>query len=376
MKLLQLSVLGALLSIAATAQAAPQYSVSLLGPVNQHPFTFAQTINNAVVTGYSFTDIPGQDYASSATIWNNGVATTLTGHLSPNSMALSSNLKGQTVGLSWTNMPVVEQIPVPGFTYPAYDGHATLWSQGSASVLPGLYNSYGYASSINNHGQVVGWSLQGNKDKVATLWNNNTPTALGTLAGYTLEAHAINDQGIVVGTATGNGYKTSAVYWNSENQAQLLIGINDDFAGAYAINQSGVISGWSMSASYQQHATIWVDGVAIDLGLLGGYSSFAYGLNNHGDVVGSYLDTSDGGYQEYAVLWKNGIGINLNTLLNPADGLTLTYAQGINDAGYIIAQGYTSAGWGTYLLAPVPEPSSYALMLAGLGLISLSRRKQ
>lgn len=374
MKCLHLSVLGALLSIAGVAQAAPQYSATLLGPINGHPFTFAQTMNNAVVTGYSFTDLPGQDYTSTATLWSNGVATALTGHTSANSAAFSSNLNGQTVGVSWSNMPIV---PMPGYEYPYphYDGHATLWSQGTATVLPGLYNSHGYASSINNQGQVVGWSLQGQYDTVATRWDNNTPVALGALAGYTMEAHSINDQGMVVGNAL-QGYEISAVYWNSQNEAQLLAGISDHRGAAYAVNQNGVISGWSISADGQQHATIWVDGQPVDLGRLGGYASYAYGLNNHGDVVGSYIDTTDGIYEEYAVLWQNGTAINLNSLLNSANGLTLINAQGINDKGYIISQGYTSEGWGMYLLAPVPEPSSYALMLAGLTLIGVSRGKR
>lgn len=375
MKLLQLSVLGALLSIAASAQAAPQYSVSLLGPVNQHSETFGSSINNqAVVVGQSYTFIdPSQPFIiSTATIWSKGVAATLPASgTSSNAAAINSH--GQIVGSTWTTLPIDPLNPGLGS---GYDGQAMLWHQGTATVLPGLYNSYGAASSINNHGQIIGWSLQGENEQVATLWNNNIPTALGTLAAYTLDANAINDQGIIVGWANGSGYSTSAVYWNSQNEAQLLNGISGQDGQAFAINESGVIAGWSRSTNNQQHATIWVDQVAVDLGTLSGWASFANDLNNQGDVVGSYIGDYNGDFGEYAVLWQNGVAINLNELVNKPDDLTLVSAEGINDAGYIVIKGYTSAGWGTYLLAPVPEPSSYALMLAGLGLISLSRRKQ
>lgn len=379
MQFARLSVFAALISTSSLLYAAPQYSLTLLGPVNGHAGTFTHTINNAaLVSGYSDTYNPlnGGYTASNATIWSQGIATALSGHGTSNSQAFTSNLSGQTAGVSWN---VSKELPVQGqpFAQPDYDGKATVWSNGSATTLAGIYNAYGYASGINNHGQVIGWSLQGRYDTVATLWNNNSPTALAALAGYTADAYAINDQGIIAGTAVNDSYSHTAVFWDAQNQIHQLQGISGGMSGAYDINEQGILTGWSTSADNHQHATIWVDGQAVDLGRLGGYASYAYGLNNLGDVVGSYIDTSAGVYEEYALIWKNGVASNLNSLVDLPSGITLVYAQDINDLGYIIAQGYDTEGrFSSYLLTPVPEPSSYVLMLAGLVLMGISRRKR
>lgn len=389
MQFARLSVFAALLSSSTLLYAAPQYSLSLLSSVNDYPYTYTQTLNNAgVVSGHSYTYnfdpiTATVSYASNATIWTNGTATALSGHGTPNSQALASNLNGQTVGVSWT---VSKELPPAGVIieqpWPRYDGKATIWSNGTATTLSGLHNEYGYANGINNHGQIVGWSLLGQDKTVATLWNSNNPVALAGLTGYATDAYAINDQGIIVGTADSYkpgdmNYASTAVYWNAANEIHVLQGISAGNSGAYALNENGILTGWSTSADNHQHATIWVDGQAVDLGRLGGYASYAYAINNQGDVVGSYVDDTPGIWGEYAVIWKNGVATNLNTLVDLPSGVELYIAQDINDAGYIIAQGYDAEGrWASYLLSPVPEPSSYALMLAGLALIGVSRRKR
>lgn len=389
MNIMRFSVLAALLSITGLAQAAPQYSISLLGTVNAHHSVFTPAINNAgVVSGYGYTDpnTPGKYFydSSTAATWSNGVASPLKALPgTANGMATASNLHGQTVGISWTHMPYELPLGAASTSTP-YDGQATLWQQGTATLLPGLYNNYGEATDINNRGQIIGWSAQGSSGTIATVWNNNIPTALASLPGYEIHAYGINDQGIIVGSAKYENRVHVAVFWNSQNELQWLSGINGQSASgvAIAVNENGVIAGTTSGADGRQHATIWVDGQALDLGLAGGWASFAYGLNNQGDVVGSHLGEYEGEIGEYALLWQNGVAINLNSLANLPDNVVLTYAHDINDSGYIIAQGYINAGddaeriYRTYLLAPVPEPSSYALMLAGLALIGVSRRKR
>jgi hypothetical protein len=59
---------------------------------------------------------------------------------------------------------------------------------------------------------------------------------------------------------------------------------------------------------------------------------------------------------------SNGVGtINLNSLIDLPDGYNLQRALDINDQAQVLASGI------------VPEPETYALMLAGLGLMGSLR---
>jgi probable HAF family extracellular repeat protein len=99
------------------------------------------------------------------------------------------------------------------------------------------------------------------------------------------------------------------------------------------------------------HAARWVNGVIGDLGTLPGLpSSFAYGQNGTGQVVGT--STDDTGAR--AFLHLGGTMIDLNDLIAPAPGWTLQEARGINAAGQV-------AGWGTYN----GQPRGFLMNLAG-----------
>ena len=69
-----------------------------------------------------------------------------------------------------------------------------------------------------------------------------------------------------------------------------------------------------------------------DLGTLGGTISYAFGVNIHGDVVGSST-TSTG--EEHAFLYHNGVMTDLG-VLNSGD--TFSRAYGINDSGVVVGQ--------------------------------------
>lgn len=309
------------------------------------------------------------------------MASTISGGNGRYSDALSINDHGQIVGISYTHarfyelqLGGLESIPPSQL----YDGHATLWQNGTATTLPSLSGQYAYANDINNHGQIVGWSLI-SQNQAATIWNNGLPTALSTPTGLNSEAHAINDNGYTVGVLRQGNSIGDAALWNSNNELILLDTIGGNGSGAYAINNANIAAGWSESSDGRQHATLWENGLAIDLGRQGDYASFAYGLNNLGHVVGSFIeiDGTTGYLEEYAALWIDGNRINLNSLIDSTSGIILDSAYGINDQGWIIARGTNNGDtYSTYLLMPVPEPSTYAMLLAGLGLLmSSSRRK-
>ena len=100
-----------------------------------------------------------------------------------------------------------------------------------------------------------------------------------------------------------------------------------------------------------------------DLGTLpGGTRSRAYGINNAGQVTGY----SDG----HAFVYSNGQMMDLNALIDPALGVTLLEGRGINDSGQIVA----NSAFRAYLLTPIPEPGTLALLGAALAALPAFRR--
>jgi uncharacterized membrane protein len=118
------------------------------------------------------------------------------------------------------------------------------------------------------------------------------------------------------------------------------------------------VVGGSVVGSHQI-ATEWNDGAVINLGgLAGSTDSYAYGLNDSGDVVGWSLVSG----QIYATEWTGDQVINLGALLGTTNS---SYAYGINDAGVVVgASAYNPP------FSPVPEPSTWAMMLIGFAGLS------
>jgi probable HAF family extracellular repeat protein len=113
-------------------------------------------------------------------------------------------------------------------------------------------------------------------------------------------------------------------------------------SAAYAINDQGQIVGVSTSSSGSR-AFIYENGVMKDMGIpYTGDPEKREGIdiNNVGQAV---VTSSAGG----AFIYQNGVVTNVNDWLTPEVvnlGYTVTEAKGINDLGYIIAQGTKSDG--------------------------------
>ncbi len=308
-------------------------------------------------------------YTSTYTITNVGVL----GDATNASYAYDMNLKGQIVGssgipydnqfafmrkdLTMKNLGVLpgalwseaKAINSTGTIAGSSHAHACIWENDQiiplGSLGDGTYVSYGY--DINDHGQVVGSSyLEPNQWEPphAFLWQNNMMTDLGVLPNDTASvAYGINNNGQVVGTSSHAyvDYTAShAFIWSVSTGMVALPPLPGDiYCEAYGINDYGQVVGNSYGEDGLSHAVLWTNGIPISLGSFAGGRSYAYAINNFGEVVGSSSINADGVL--HAFTWYEGIMTDLNILIPSLLDWDLSEALNINQAGQIV-------GYGTY----------------------------
>jgi len=245
-------------------------------------------------------------------------------------------------------------------------GSASVKSQspGMMIPLPTLGGNNGYASGVNNLGQVVGWAENTVHDPTcvspqvlqfeAVIYGpeKDQIRELQPLPGDPDgAATAINDKGQVVGisgicqNAVGELSAEHALLWQNEPPTDL-----GNLGGAgwntpTGINNHGQIVGFSdlpgddKGQNPNFHAFLWTkEGGIQDLGTLPGDTiSEATGINDQGQVVGvSCVDISFSNCR--AFLWQNDVMTDLNTLIPPGSPLYLISTGDINDYGEITGQ--------------------------------------
>ncbi len=242
------------------------------------------------------------------------------------------------------------------------------------------------ATGINNSGQVVGVTDTPpgfNQFQAFITGPNGTDIKdLGTLGGYYSGATAVNASGQVAGASyTNNNFAPHAFITGPNGAGMIDLTPGNNYSTAIAINDAGQVAGNFWAPDGHKHAFVTgADGMGMkDLGTLhGASSSEAYGINASGWVVGSsYIpyDGSGSGGTFAFIAGVDGAGMtDLNSFVKlENNNLTFNEARAINDLGQIVAR----ASGHTYLLSPIPEPESYLLMLAGLGLVGcVARRKK
>ncbi len=287
-----------------------------IGPESGYTASFATALNDSdQISGYS--EVPSGDGGIGATptreafLYSQGTLKDLGTLGGTDSLATSLNDSGQVVGYSTTSASVSSPT------------NAFLYSQGSMLALPpGTGYSDSYATGINDAGTIVGYLATGTSSPVdhAAHYTDGNWTDLGTLAGYPDSyATGINDSGQIVGYSS----------------------INTSFGS-------------------NGHAFLWSQGNGMqDLGSLPGYlDSYATAINDSGQIVGYAVEPHIGSTIYHAFLDANGQMTDLNSLLPANSGWVLLTATAINDQGVIggmgsyhgVAHGYllsTSGGGGT-----------------------------
>lgn len=237
--------------------------------------------------------------------------------------------------------------------------------------------SVGYG--INDAHQVAGWSRDAQQNFRAFRWTDLSNDGgagagevidLGTLGGDSSGAYAINTAGQVAGQADRivqigpiELSYPSAFLWtdlNSNNASDpgeminlgTLTGVDQHRSYAFGLNDHGAVVGSSQSTAdlNPQHAFYWQDtnnnyasdpGEMIDLGTLGGATSIALDVNDNRQVVGSSHD----GSITMATMWRDtgSDGLDQGDILGLGTlGGGFSEAKSINNIGQVV--GYSETG--------------------------------
>jgi probable HAF family extracellular repeat protein len=298
-----------------------------------------------------------------AALWRDGQLTDLgtLGGASSNVVWPGQNDRGAIVGISETDKPdsLHEDWSCSSFL-PATGNvcRGFVWEEGRMRALPTFGGTNGFATGVNDRGEVVGWAETKVHDPTckapdhvlqfrAAIWNVRTHEMrqLRPLYGdSTSAATAINDEGQAVGISgdcdvdAGEFSARHAVMW--DHGRVMRIG---DLGGVawntpMDINEAGDVVGFSdppgdAEGSFIAHAFFWSRRAGVkDLGLLpGDATSQALGINSRRQIVGE--SCSDVACR--AVLWENGRMYDLNPLMGSGFADSLASAQDINDDGVI-----------------------------------------
>jgi probable HAF family extracellular repeat protein len=283
------------------------------------------------------------------------------------------NDHGEAVGMSETAVPDPNGEDVCGFgTF--LTCVPFLWRKGHMGALPTVGGNNGQASAINNRGEVVGFSETANPDPTCppaptispVLWEKGYAQPLPLIGtdpdGF---ANGINDKGQAVGYSGSCIAALHAVMWQNGTAFQLQ---DLGFARsniANAINNLGQSVGQvrrangsaRVAALWQPDGTLTVlDQHSCKCTLSGDLASFATGINNRGQVVGSTID-SDNNWS-HGFIWRNGVMTDLNTLISADSNLSIISASNINERGQISGMAFVLSGPNTgnihaYLATPV-----------------------
>ena len=251
----------------------------------------------------------------------------------------------------------------------------------SVVELAGLGGTSGGANGINDRGWITGANnLPGDLTSMATLWVNGSAIPLGTLSGGPNSAVAWpvkSNNGVIVGiselpdadptgeffscwpffaAATPSGLKCKGFRWQNGQMTAL-----EPFPGGFSsyatgVNNQGQVVGWAENGVHdptcntsfqilQFRAVIWQpNGTMQELPPLSGDStSAAVAINDLGQVVGISGDCGiavGSVSARHAVLWQNGVPTDLGNI----GGDSWNTPTAINNQGTIVGFANTAPG--------------------------------
>jgi probable HAF family extracellular repeat protein len=242
-----------------------------------------------------------------------------------NSAALGLNDNGNVVGYSFQ-----------GDNYRAF---LYLQSSGSFTDVGSLGGEMNVACAINGSDQVAGYSQDANGNLSAFIYTKaGGIKALGSLdGGVSSEAFGLNNSGQTVGDSQNAADDHRPVLFDKGAVKDLNVSVaqnSNTFRTGYAINDAGQVAGRTDTDQGAIHAFLLASpgGDLKDIGTLGGSNSEALAINKSGEVVG---DAEVGSGAPHAFLYRKGSTRDLGTL--PGFD-TASYARSIDDQGQVVGE--------------------------------------
>lgn len=336
----------------------PHFSIILLDPREAEAFALNEKCE---VAGYL-------TYAEQeAFVWRPDYTPELTtlGSLGGASFAYDINIYSEVCGVARVN---------------DFLNHAFRWTEatGMQDLRPTALESNAYG--INDRGEIVG-QADGPNGMRAFIWAEED--GMATVFGAEPDSYAekINLFSNIVGTVKENDVASAPQESRIWREGDNPIFITNPWAGravrARAVNDALTAVGWFEDKDYARYPMKWSHAAGIEklqtLGFVSGFQNLpgpwagdAYGINFHGDIVGTVVSEES---TFTAVLWRQGSVFDLNKLIpEGTPWINLDIARDINNKGCITGIGtIKTAKQHAFLLVPVVLISVSTTPVAAVG---------
>jgi probable HAF family extracellular repeat protein len=237
-------------------------------------------------------------------------------------------------------------------------------------AVPGAVANSTLANGINDSGQIVGQYDPGNGGSSAFLYTGGVYTTINPFhdSDPNIFALAISNNGLITGAddnidSMGDALSSQGFVGSGGLYTSFQFGsVPGTFTVGRGVNDSGTVVGHYSLPSGVHGMFLDQGGVITDITAPGAVEEVPGQMNDAGVIVGGVV--FDPTYSsEDGFIYKNGV-----TTLLDFPGSAYTFIEGINNQGDIVGT-YSAAAdiGGAFLAVPLPEPATWALMLVGLG---------